>query len=230
MTQSSSDFFSSNQGLEIVSKYYGGLTLAQIERHVALVRQAIATLKDAPAQINILDAGCGEGSQSGMLSTLFNAKVTGVSPFDGEYAECLAKQKQSANDNPNPYENVEFIQTGMPDLKGVKGPFHVVYNDCSLQYMKGPDRPATFAGFANLLAPGGVIAVRYPDRPTFSSDSCHPSAQDFKREIETFNQSAGAGKLAIIHLDNVGDTLAEKRPEKNIRMIEALLKREGPSC
>jgi trans-aconitate methyltransferase len=226
MAITSSDFFGSGTGLATVSKFYSGLSQEQMDRHMALVQDAVrlltANTQNTGRKLRILDAGCGDGNQSPVLSTRFNALVTGVTPFDGEYKECLDKAAAGAAERRNPYQHVTFLKAGMPALEGLDRGFDVIYSDCSFQYMKGDDRTATLARFA-ALAPKGVIALRYPDRPTFSPDSCHPSADEFRAEISAFNRASGSPKLTIASLNITPDTLAEKRPEKNIRMIEALL-------
>ena len=224
MTATSKDFFSSPEGLATVASFYGGLTQPQVERHMALVDKAVGQLPADTGKIRILDAGCGDGNQDHVLSLRFNAAVVGVTPFDGEHQACLDKKAQSALTATDPYRDVEFRQDGMPDFANVEGPFNVIYSDAVFQYAKGDDRQATYRRFHDLLATGGTVALRSPDRPTFSTDSCHPSPDGFRAEVAAFN-SAAKGEFRIVSLETTPDTLAEKRPEKGIAMIELVLQK-----
>ncbi|PJB71920.1 MAG: hypothetical protein CO093_04185 [Alphaproteobacteria bacterium CG_4_9_14_3_um_filter_47_13] len=222
-------FLSLKQDCQQSRHYYDGLTREQMDRHMKIIADAVQyvrqTQQKLTEKIMILDAGCGNGNQDHALSLRFNAAVTGITPFDGEYDACMEKKKDAAKlGKDNPYKDVAFFKAGMPDLGGVNGKFDVVYSDCAFQYMKGDDRAATLTRFSETLNNGGVIALRYPDRPTFSSDSSHPSLEEFREEINSFNDAASFFRLNIISLKETGDTLVEKRPEKNIHMIETILR------
>ena len=169
----------------------------------------------------ILDAGCGEASQTHEISIRFNASVLGVTPFKGELEACRLKKTDAASQAYNPFAQVDFQLGGSPGFEGVEGQFEIIYSDAAFHYMKSDEeRAATWQRWAELLSPHGRIALRSPSDYTFSPDCETPDLDSLVREA--YNASS---RLKLIDARTVGDTLREKRPERDLRMHELIFER-----
>jgi len=102
----------------------------------------------------VLDAACGTGLHAVMLARM-GADVTGADLS----AAMLAKARRRAE---GAGVDVQWVESAMQEVAGrVEGPFDAIL--ClgnSLPHLLEPaDLDAAFAGFAGLLAPGGIVVL-----------------------------------------------------------------------
>ena len=115
------------------------------------LRPAVDLLRciDAANPARVFDLGCGAGNVTRLLKTRWpDAQITGVD----DSTEMLARAVKSMT-------GVSWVQQSLADWQ----PEHaadVIYSNAALHWL--PVHSALFAKLVNLLAPGGVFAVKMP--------------------------------------------------------------------
>ncbi|MCG5434480.1 class I SAM-dependent methyltransferase [Mycobacterium sp. MYCO198283] len=108
-------------------------------------------IPDRGRGLRLLDAGCGTGlSTAALLDAAPEAEIVGVDASEGMLAEARAKTWP---------DTVRFVHSRIEDLAaaGVSGPFDGIFAAYLVRNLPDPD--AQLQRFAELLRPGGVLAV-----------------------------------------------------------------------
>lgn len=105
----------------------------------------------------VLDAACGEGYGSALLAQSA-ASVLGLDLSDEAIAHARARYQQAG---------LQFAQTDVTALDELAdGSFDVIVSFETLEHVQAQER--MLAGFARLLAPGGLLLISTPDKHNYS--------------------------------------------------------------
>ncbi len=105
----------------------------------------------------VLDAACGEGYGSNLLASVA-AEVTGVDIADEAVAHARARYGTRTN--------LRYAQGDASALRFDDAGFDLVVSFETLEHLH--EQEALVAGFARMLAPGGLLLISSPDRATYS--------------------------------------------------------------
>jgi SAM-dependent methyltransferase len=105
----------------------------------------------------VLDAACGEGYGSALLAT----QAVSVVGVDIDEASIAHAQTRYADQPRIRFERGDVTQLALPDAS-----FDLIVSVETLEHVHEQER--MLAGFARLLAPGGVVLISTPDRRTYS--------------------------------------------------------------
>jgi SAM-dependent methyltransferase len=106
----------------------------------------------------VLDAACGEGYGSALLADVA-ASVVGVDISDVAVAHARARYRDRAN--------LSYLQADATALDALPdASFDLIVSFETLEHVEAQE--ALVAGFARLLAPGGVLLLSSPDKETYS--------------------------------------------------------------
>jgi hypothetical protein len=85
-------------------------------------------------------------------------------------------------------------------------------------------RAQSFKRMAELVDAQGAIVLNYVDSPTLPIPSVHPTPEQFRDEIEEYNQRGIGKPLKIMFLQKVKDPFDLKRKdETTTQLVEAIL-------
>lgn len=126
-----------------------------IEVNRALVRQALAHLKERPAQtLTIVDMACGTGAVTRLIAEELRhqqrqARLIGVDPS----AEALRRARKGMDEIG---ESAEFIQGETENLSSIVQNADAAFFCNAIHLL--PDKLTAFKQVASILAPGGIFA------------------------------------------------------------------------
>ncbi len=126
------------------------LSANQIERHAALVREALdaADAAGRGTERHLLDLGCGTGGYGVLLAERAEAEVVGID-FSG-VAIRLARERHAALARRASFYTGTFARTGLPEA------YAGACVSVDALYLK-PDRAAALAELRRVLRPGAVL-------------------------------------------------------------------------
>ena len=158
-----------------------------------LNRNGFTDMEDASRQLGrysrILDAGCGNGRVTALLSTLIpRADILGVDIID------LAVAKKNTSE----FKRIHYRQADLREDLGFLGEFDFIYCQEVLHHLPNP--PKAFANLVDILKQGGKIAIyvykkKAPAREFMDAYiSSKISGLDYTRALKACKQIANLGK------------------------------------
>ncbi len=108
--------------------------------------------RHAPAGTEVLDIGCGSGRDLARLRRA-GFKVTGVDASGAMLAEARAR---------HPELKEALIESALPDLPGVRGPFGLICASAVMQHLESGLLYESFRTVARLLEEGGRFILSFP--------------------------------------------------------------------
>jgi SAM-dependent methyltransferase len=135
--------------LEQVERATGGVgdpTLFTEIKAQLLIGTAVRLL-GSPADLSVLDVGCGPGLTDGYLTGRFGS-VTGV-----DISKQMVERAREANPTAS-YESYDGTR-----LPFETGSFDLAFAICVLHHVEPPERPAFAAEVARVARPGGIVAI-----------------------------------------------------------------------
>lgn len=133
------DFY--NQNIEQCINQYENLTFNQV--HGEAVENEIKT------KGRVLDVGCGTGRDAQYLA------ATGRTVIAIDPSEEMIKY---ASENNN-HENINYIKTELPDLKGVKGKFDFVLMSAVWMHLDDETQKKSLKKLKKMLKPNGKMMI-----------------------------------------------------------------------
>ena len=137
----------------------------------------------------LLDAGCGPGNISAGLAELIpNGKVIGI-----DFSTDIIEQAQQGYPTLK-YENLEFEQGDIYNLKFADDSFDVIHMHQVLQHLKNP--VSALIELRRVLKPGGILACRDADYGAFTWCPELPQLERWRalyRDITQRNQAESNG-------------------------------------
>ncbi|EAR53092.1 hypothetical protein OG2516_11531 [Oceanicola granulosus HTCC2516] len=134
-----------------------------------------------PAPARVLDIGAGSGRDAAWFAARGD-RVTAAEPV-AEFREILAARLPGA----------EVVDAGLPGLDGLVGPYDLILANAVWHHLAPGERAAGLARMADLLAPGGSIALALRHGPAGHDGMVH--AMDADDEIAR----AGEAGLRLCH-------------------------------
>jgi ubiquinone/menaquinone biosynthesis C-methylase UbiE len=135
-------------------------------------------LKIAPAD-RVLELGSGPGlALAAAAERVKTGRVVGV-----DHSAVMIEQASRRLRKLGLEDRVELRLGGVETLKSLSGPFDKILSANVVQFV--PDKPALYALFLRLLAPGGQMATTYqPRHRGATAEDAHRTAEEIKGLME----------------------------------------------
>ncbi len=185
------------------------------EMHGLIEAEHLARYRWASARVatrRVLDAGCGVGYGSELLSAAGAAQVTGV-----DISATAVEQSRKRGT-----ENVSFHVADIAELPFADGSFDVVVCFETIEHV--PDQDLVLDELRRVLAPGGLLAISSPNRDVYQEGNPFHTHEYTPPEL----QDALAARFANVRLERQqawlaslvcdDEVLAEDDPERPLEL------------